>query len=71
MTRIHTARTIVRAHRQLIARQGLRPLPFFRPQPAGAEAALDPARWARILAESGWADEDPAFMASLREELPG
>jgi hypothetical protein len=64
-----TAREKVRAHREKLRAQGLRPVQIWVPDTRSPEFAVEAHRQSRLVAESPHADEDQAFIDAISEPL--
>jgi hypothetical protein len=64
-----SSREKVRAHRQRLRRQGLRPVQVWVPDTRSMEFAAEAHRQSRRVATSAHADEDQAFVEAISEEL--
>jgi hypothetical protein len=62
-----TSRDKVRAHRQKLRAQGLRPIQIWVPDLRSPKFAAEARRQCRLVAESPQAAEDQAFVDSIAE----
>ena len=60
-----TSRQKVRAHRERLRAQGLRPLQVWVPDTRSPKFAAEAARQSRLVASSRYASEDQAFVDAL------
>jgi hypothetical protein len=63
-----SAREKVRAHREKLRRQGLRPIQIWVPDVRSPEFAAEARRQSRLVAESPGEADDLAFVASLADD---
>ena len=62
-----SSREKVRAHRERLRRQGLRPVQIWVPDIRAPEFAAEAARQSRAIARSAQAAEDQAFIDAISE----
>jgi len=62
-----TTRDKVRAHRQRLRSQGLRPIQIWVPDTRSAKFAAEARRQCRLIDASPYAEEDQAFVDSISE----
>lgn len=65
--RVSTSRDKVRAHRQRLRRQGLRPIQIWVPDVRSKAFAREAHRQSRLIAQSPHAEEDQAFVDAISE----
>ena len=67
--RTATSKAKVRAHRERLRRQGLRPIQIWVPDVRSPGFAAEARRQSRAVAESAHASEDQAFIDGVAERL--
>jgi hypothetical protein len=63
-----TSRQKVRAHRERLRAQGLRPIQIWVPDTRSARFATQASRQSKLVASSRYASEDQAFIDALSSE---